>query len=156
VTVTLVSTPVYRLNSGGAASSPFTADQYYTGGAAASTTSAITTTGLTNPAPQAVYQTERYGTFSYTLPGLVAAAQYTVRLHFAEIYFTASGQRTFNVVINGTTVLTNYDIFAATGARYKAVIREFTATADAQGRIVINFNTVVNNAKSSGIEIIRK
>jgi Di-glucose binding within endoplasmic reticulum. len=79
-----------------------------------------------------------------------------VRLHFAENYWTASGKRTFNVVINGTTVLTNYDIFAATGARYKAVIREFTATADAQGRIVINFNTVVNNAKSSGIEIIRK
>jgi uncharacterized repeat protein (TIGR02543 family) len=156
VTVTLVSTPVYRLNSGGAASSPFIADQYYTGGAAASTTSAITTTGVTNPAPQAVYQTERYGTFSYTLPGLVAAAQYTVRLHFVEIYFTASGQRTFNVVINGTTVLTNYDIYAATGARYKAIVREFTATADAQGRIVINFNTVVNNAKSSGIEIIRK
>jgi hypothetical protein len=35
-------------------------------------------------------------------------------------------------------------------------VREFTATADALGRIVINFNTVVNNAKSSGIEIIRK
>jgi uncharacterized repeat protein (TIGR02543 family) len=156
VTVTLVSTPVYRLNSGGAASSPFIADQYYTGGTAASTTSAITTTGVTNPAPQAVYQTERYGTFSYTLPGLVAAAQYTVRLHFAEIYFTASGQRTFNVVINGTTVLTNYDIYAATGARYKAIVREFAATADAQGRIVINFNNVINNAKSSGIEIIRK
>jgi uncharacterized repeat protein (TIGR02543 family) len=156
VTVTLVSTPVYRLNSGGAASSPFTADQYYTGGTASSTTSAITTTGVTNPAPQAVYQTERYGTFSYTLPGLVVAAQYTVRLHLAEIYFTASGQRTFNVVINGTTVLTNYDIYAATGARYKAVVREFTATADSQGRIVINFNSVINNAKSSGIEIIRK
>jgi len=78
-----------------------------------------------------------------------------VRLHLAEIYFTASGQRTFNVVINGTTVLTNYDIYAATGARYKAVVREFTATADSQGRIVINFNSVINNAKSSGIEIIR-
>jgi hypothetical protein len=156
VTVSLASMPVYRLNSGGSAASPFTADQYYTGGTAASTTSAITTTGVTNPAPQAVYQTERYGTFSYTLPGLVAAAQYTVRLHFAEIYFTASGQRTFNVVINGTNVLTNYDIYAATGARYKAVVREFTATADAQGRIVINFNNVINNAKSSGIEIIRK
>ena len=150
------SMPVYQLNSGGSAASPFIADQYYTGGTAASTTSAITTTGVTNPAPQAVYQTERYGTFSYTLSGLVAAAQYTVRLHLAEIYFTSSGQRTFNVVINGTTVLTNYDIYAATGARYKAIVREFTATADGQGRIVINFNSVINNAKSSGIEIIRK
>ena len=150
------STPVYRINSGGSAASPFTADQYYSGGTASSTTSAITMTGVTNPAPQAVYQSERYGTFSYTLPGLVVGAQYTVRLHFAEIYWTASGKRTFNVVINGTTVLTNYDIFAAAGGQYRAVVREFTATADAQGRIVINFNTVVNNAKSSGIEIIRQ
>jgi uncharacterized repeat protein (TIGR02543 family) len=150
------STPVYRINSGGSAASPFTADQYYSGGTASSTTSAITTTGVTNPAPQAVYQSERYGTFSYTLPGLVVGAQYTVRLHFAEIYWTASGKRTFNVVINGTTVLTNYDIFAVTGGQYRAVVREFTATADAQGRIVINFNTVINNAKSSGIEIIRQ
>jgi len=38
-----------------------------------------------------VYQSERYGSSTYTFPGLTASAQYTVRLHFAEIYWTATG-----------------------------------------------------------------
>ena len=52
---------------------------------------------------------------------------YTVRLHFAEIYWTAAGQRRFNVAINGTQVLTNFDIFATAGAN-KALVRDFSAT----------------------------
>ena len=36
-------------------------------------------------------------------------------LHFAETYFTAEGDREFNVAINGTTVLTNLDIYATVG-----------------------------------------
>ena len=46
---------------------------------------------MSNPAPQAVYQSNRFGTFSYTDPGLTANASYTVRLHFAETYWTAAG-----------------------------------------------------------------
>ena len=115
----------------------------------------ITTTGVTDPAPQAVYRTERYGNSTYTLPNLTGGASYKVRLHFAEIYQTAIGSRVFNVAINGTTVLPNYDIYAETGARYKAVVKEFTATANASGQIVIQFTTITDNAKISGIEIIR-
>src|ERR1700737_3883457 len=37
-----------------------------------------------NPAPLAVYQSERYGTFSYIISGLTAGAAYTVNLHFTE------------------------------------------------------------------------
>ena len=124
---------VYQINCGGSAASPYTADQYYSGGTARTVTNSITTTGVTNPAPQAVYQAERYGTVTYTLPSLTAGASYTVRLHFAELYWTATGKRKFNVAINGTTVLSNYDIYAATGARYKAVVKEFTATANTSG-----------------------
>ncbi len=109
---------------------------------------------MTNPAPQAVYKAERYGTVTYTIPGLSAGASYTVRLHFAELYWTATGKRRFNVVINGTTVLSSYDIYAATGARYKAIVREFTTTANTSGQIVINFTTVTDNATIEGIEII--
>jgi hypothetical protein len=103
-----------------------------------------------------VYQAERYGTSTYTFPSLTAGAQYTVRLHFAELYWTATGKRKFNVIINGTTVLSSFDIYATAGARYKAVVREFTATANASGQIVLNFNTVTDNASIEGIQIIRK
>jgi hypothetical protein len=155
VTVSSTPTTVYRLNSGGSAVSPFAADQYASGGTARTVTNTITTTGVTNAAPQGVYQSERYGNVTYTLPSLVASAQYTVRLHFAELYQTASGRRRFNVAINGTTVLSSFDIFATAGAAYKAVVRDFTTTANASGQIVITFTTVTDNATIEGIEIIR-
>jgi len=142
------------ISAGGPAAAPFAADEDFTGGATAATTHAITTTGLTNPAPQSVYQHNRYGNFTYTIPGLTAGASYTVRLHFAEEYWTTAGSRTFNVLINGTQVLTNFDIFATAGGEYIAVIEPFTATASSTGTITIQFVTVKDNAQVNGIEIL--
>ena len=154
--VTVTQAMVYQINCGGSAASPYTADQYYSGGTAHTVTNSITTTGVTNPAPQAVYQAERYGTVTYTFPSLTAGASYTVRLHFAELYWTATGKRKFNVLVNGTTVLSNFDIYAATGAQNKAIVKEFTTTANASGQIAIKLTTVTNNATIEGIQIIRQ
>jgi hypothetical protein len=156
-------TVVYRVNSGGPAVSPFTADANFSGGQTASTTATIDTSAVTNPAPMVVYQTERWGgdsasnpaPFSYTFPNLTAGASYTVRLHFAEIFWTAAGQRKFNVAINGTQVLTNFDIIAAAGAANKAIVEQFTTTANSSGQIVVSYTVGTADApKSSGIEII--
>ncbi len=141
------------ISAGGPAAAPFVADEDYTGGTATSTTTAITTTGVTNPAPQSVYQHNRYGNFTYTIPGLTAGASYTVRLDFAEEYWTAAGSRTFNVLINNNQVLTNFDIFATAGGEFKAVAESFTATASSTGTITIQFVTVKDNAQVNGIEI---
>ena len=54
--ITVTPATVYQINCGGSAASPYTADQYYSGGTARTVTNSITTTGVTNPAPQAVYQ----------------------------------------------------------------------------------------------------
>jgi len=152
---TCSAAPKFQIDTGStSAVSPFTADQFFTGGTARTVTNTITTTGVTNAAPQAVYQTERYGTTTYTFTSLPASSPYTVRLHFAELFQTAAGKRVFNVVINGTTVLSNFDIFAAAGAAFKAVVRDFSATANASGQIVINFNTVTDNATVEGIELL--
>ncbi|MEO8955192.1 MAG: malectin domain-containing carbohydrate-binding protein [Ktedonobacteraceae bacterium] len=155
-TPTPTSTPppsVVQLNSGGAAASPFAADTDFTGGSTASVTKAIDTSGVSNPAPQAVYQSNRYGNFSYAIPGLAAGKSYTVRLHFAETYWTAAGQRIFNVSINGQQVLSNFDIVASAGAANKATVQQFTATADSSGKITIQFTTVKDNAQVNGIQI---
>ena len=141
------------VNSGGNAAGSFAADGSFSGGTAASTTSTIDISSVVNAAPQTVYQTERYGNFAYTFTGLTPNASYQVRLHFAEFYWTSSGQRTFNVSINGAQVLSNFDILATAGAKNKAIIREFTVSANASGQLVIQYSTVVDNAKSSGIEI---
>jgi len=131
----------------------FAADVDFSGGTVSSGTAAVDTSGVTNPAPMAVYQSRRFGNFTYTLPGFTAGSAHTVRLHFSENFWTAAGQRVFNVSINGTQVLTNFDIFAAAGAQNKAVIRAFVVNADSSGRYVVQFTSVVNNSSVSGIEI---
>ncbi len=143
-----------QINAGGDAASPFVADTDYSAGSTANTSQTIDTSGVSDPAPQAVYQSNRYGNFTYTIPGLTAGSAYTVRLHFAEEYWTAAGDRIFNVSINGSQVLTNFDIFATAGAEYTAVVEPFSATADSSGTITIQFVTVKDNAQVNGIEVL--
>ncbi len=143
-----------QINAGGPGASPFIADTDFTGGLTAGTNHTIDTSGVTNPAPQAIYQSNRYGNFTYTLPGLTVSGAYTVRLHFAEEYWTAAGKRIFNVSINSTRVLTNFDIFATTGAKYKAVVKQFSATASVSGTMTIQFTSVKDNAQVNGIEVL--
>jgi len=144
---------VVRINSGGPAVSPFAADVDFVGGGTINHANTIDLSGVTNPAPMAVYQSARVGNFTYTIPGFAAGSSHTVRLHFAETFFSTAGSRTFNVSINGTQVLSAFDIFAAAGAKNKAIIKQFTATANSSGQIVIQFTTVVNQSLVSGIEV---
>jgi hypothetical protein len=135
--------------------SPFVADTGFTGGSTINHANTIDVSGVTNPAPTAVYQTARIGNFTYTIPATAFAAgsSHTVRLHFAETFWTSSGSRIFNVSINGTQVLSNFDIFAATGAKNKAIVEQFTVNANANGQYVIQFTSVKDNSLVSGIEI---
>jgi fibronectin type 3 domain-containing protein len=144
----------FAVDGGGPAAESYVADVDFSGGNTSSTTATIDTSAVSNPAPQAVYQTERYGAFTYTIPGLTPNATYNVALHFAEIYWSSAGQRTFNVVINGTQVLTNFDIIAAAGAPKKAIVKSFSTTANSSGQIVIQFtNGTADLPKISGIVI---
>jgi hypothetical protein len=142
------------INAGGPAVSPFFADEDFNGGTTINHANTIDLSGVTNPAPMAVYQTARIGTFSYVIPGFAPGSSQKVRLHFAETFFATAGSRTFNVFINTTQVLSNFDIFATAGAKNKAVIEEFTENADANGVYTITFNALVNSSLISGIEIV--
>jgi predicted alpha-1,2-mannosidase len=116
-------------------------------------------TSAANAAPQAVYQSERYGkdfTFRFAVP---KDQRYRVRLHFAEIFDAGAGRRIQNVEINGRTVLTDLDIFVAAGGMNKALVKEFPdIVPDDKGNVVIrvasNVNSPDRNAKISGIEIL--
>jgi hypothetical protein len=146
-------TAATKINCGGPAAPPFVADVDFAGGTTINHANTIDTSGVTSPAPAVVYQTARTGNFTYTIPGFSASSSHTVRLHMCETYFSTVGSRTFNVGINGTTVLTSYDIFAATGAKNKAIAPQFTVNANASGQYVIQATSVVNNSLISGIEI---
>jgi hypothetical protein len=143
-----------QIDSGGPAVAPFVADELFTGGTTVTTTKTVDLSGVTNPAPGAVYQSNRFGTFGYAVPGLTAGKSYTVRLHFAETFWTAKGSRIFDVTINGQQVLTNFDIIGTAGTASKAVVEQFTAAADGTGKITIQFVTVKDNAQVNGIEIL--
>jgi hypothetical protein len=159
-TPTPTSTPtsgglITAIDAGGGATGNFVADtDYNTGNAYSDTTTSIQTNGVSNPAPQAVWQTCRWNSaFTYTIPGLVAGATYTVDLDWAELTWTAVGQRKFNVAINGTRVLTSFDVYATAG--YKTALqKQFSVAANSSGQIVIAFTQGgADNPFISGIEI---
>jgi len=136
----------------------FAADQNYSGGTAWDAngyTYVVNVSGVTNPAPQTVYQDQRYGNMTYTFTNYKPGTNYLVRLHFCEPVWTASGQRVFNVYLNGQKVLSNFDVFATAGAQNKAVIKEIMTTANASGGLVAGFTNVVDNAEINAIEILQ-
>jgi hypothetical protein len=98
-----------------------------------------------------LYQTERYGNFTYafSLPN----GNYAVTLRFAEIYWTSPGQRVFNVSVNAQQVLSNFDILANV-SKNTAYDRTFSTTVSA-GTLSVAFSTIVDNAKLSAIDIVR-
>ena len=147
-------TNVIRINAGGGAQNfngeAWVADQYSTGGNTYSTPTAIAATDK-----DALYQTERFGNFSYAIP-VGQAGTYAVDLHFAEIYWTAPGQRIFNINIeNGQFVRNNFDLFQTAGANYSAYVLRADNLNITDGTINITFTTVTDNAKVSGIAVGR-
>ena len=116
-------------------------------------------TSAANAAPAGVYKTERYGsdfTYSFAVP---KDKLYTVRLHFAEIFGDAAGQRLENISINDKSVLSNFDPVVAAGGPNKAVVKDFMGIKpNAKGRIDINVSAAQaasdKNAKISGLEIL--
>src|SRR5258708_900143 len=87
-------------------------------------------------------------------PNLTATHSYLIRLHESENFWTAAGQRQSNVVANGTQVLTNFDIYAAAGGQYKAVVVQFNVTADSNGKITLQFLPgAADEPKVNGIEV---
>jgi hypothetical protein len=145
-----------RINCGGPAYTDtngqlWQADTGYNAGTAFTISS--TTAGTTDPT---LYQSYRFdGTAApmiYTLP--VAAGSYRVNLLFAETNPTAQaiGARVFNVKLNGTVVLQNFDIFAAVGAN-AAVVEAFN-TIVTNGSMAIELDKLVGNPKINAIEIL--
>ena len=125
-------------------------DADYSGGTEYATTHAIN-----NTTTQPLYQTERYGAFTYTFTGLPVGSAYAVTLKFSEDYWTAAGQRIFSVILNGKTVLSNFDIFADSGGEYIADDKTFNTTVNSSGQIVIQFqNGSADNAKVDAIQLV--
>ncbi|MFA5203326.1 MAG: sugar-binding domain-containing protein [Lentisphaeria bacterium] len=98
-----------------------------------------------------VFSHEFWGRIHYALTGL-PAAEYTLELGLCEGYFNAPGQRVFDVVVNGETVLPQVDIIREAGGPRRAVVRTVTVRPD-QGRITVEFLGHVNGPSLSRLRL---
>ncbi len=106
--------------------------------------------------PSVIFDSERWAAQQWTF-ALPAGAQVQVRLYFANRYGGTAqvGQRVFNVDINGTRVLSNYDIVADVG-HDTGTMKAFSGiTAGGDGNLHVDFGSVVENPLINGIEIVR-
>ncbi|WP_190300263.1 malectin domain-containing carbohydrate-binding protein, partial [Rufibacter hautae] len=111
-----------------------------------------TTDAIAGTTDDAIYRSNRFGTgFSYNIP--VKGGEYQVVLHFADLYWTAAGKRVFDVSIEGTKVLSAYDIVGRAGAAKTAATETFTVTVT-DGTLNIAFARLVDNALVSAVEVI--
>ena len=124
----------------------YAADIFYSGGNVFATTSASANTN-----GGALYQSERFGNFSYAIP--VTNGDYTLTLHFAEIYWDAPGQRIFDVLVEGTERISNFDIYAVAG---KDTAHDITLPVKVNdGVLNLEFRTEIDNAKLSGLKLTK-
>ncbi|MDQ3399269.1 MAG: malectin [Deinococcota bacterium] len=140
----------------------WSADQYFTGGTT-TTNEAVTDIAATDN--DALYLTARIadadlGTFSYSIP-VPAPGRYTVRLHFAEIYWGApgggsgggDGSRVVDVSIEGGAAeLAEFDIHAVAGPM-TAVVETFEVEV-MDGLLDIAFGATTNRPLVSAIEVM--
>jgi hypothetical protein len=133
-------------------------DSYFEGGQLASY--AMEVTGTDDPE---LYETERWGNFSYAIP--VTPGRYSLVLHFAARHSnpgepasadeSAYISHVFNVFCNGKTLLENFDVGKEAAAKGDVVIRRFASIEpNAQGKIALSFVPVIGHATVSGIEVL--
>ncbi|MBA3683663.1 MAG: hypothetical protein H0W72_00220 [Planctomycetes bacterium] len=142
---------VIAINAGGGAwtapdGTVYSADQYVTGGS----TYAISATAIANTDGDALYHSERFGACTYAIP--VANGSYSLRLQFAELYWTAPGQRVFDVLVEGQQRIADLDIVARVGAR--AALEIVVPVTVADGSLTISLRTDVDNATIAGIVVL--
>mgnify|MGYP002401963700 CR=1 FL=1 len=97
-----------------------------------------------------MYQTERYGTYSYKIP--VTTGTFTVKLFMAEIYNNAAAARSFHVSVEGQRVLSNVDLYTLVGhdGAYEYVVENVRVT---DGTLDIALQSVVDNGTLAGFAL---
>ena len=127
----------------------YLADQRYSGGKIYGYEAAIANTD-----DDILYQSERHGNFSYSVP-VPGNGPYVAVLMFAEIYFQAatssggSGSRVFDVYVEDQLVRSGFDMIAEAGSQTAIIQRYLAEVVD--GSVEISFGSVVEHPKLSAL-----
>ncbi|CAK9228190.1 unnamed protein product [Sphagnum troendelagicum] len=124
----------------------FAEDGFFSGGDVLRTEEHIS--GAQEPC---LYQTARYGDLSYSFKDL-AAGNYVVDLHFAEIIFTNGppGMRVFDVLLQGKKVVSELDVYEEVGSN-SALILSVSTLVTEDGTLCVAFEGVIGSPTISAI-----
>lgn len=140
---------VVAINAGGQAMTvdgvAFEADKFARGGSTYTTTDPIAGTD-----DDALFQSERWGEYSYEVP--VSAASYDIALYFSEIFLTEPDTRVFSLSIEGQSVINDLDLFAIAGhdTAHQRIINNIAVD---DGSLSIRLIANKDNPKLSGFAI---
>lgn len=138
----------------------FIADKYFTGNGGSYVNNNIS--DIFNTTQDDLFYSERstnqdLGSFGYEIP--ITNGTYIIKLHFAEIYFGATGggpagngKRVFSVDAEDTNVLLEYDIYQEVGSM-TAVTKTYSVTVTDE-ILNLDFSSSVNQPKLSAFEIL--
>ena len=161
-TYTFTPTPAYemRVNAGGTADytdgagkvwytdKAFVAGSWgYEGGGGVAANPGVPVAGTTD---DTLYQSERWGnpTYRFTVPN----GSYQVTLRLAEMYFTATNMRIFDIVVEGTIAVDNLDLVAIAGAKTARDVTVIVNVTD--GRLDITSSGTVDGALINAIAVL--
>ncbi len=149
VTQSAAVQPVLGINAGGVDYTSgkgihYLGDQYFSGGVTVTTGSAIQGT-----ADGPLYQVGRSGNFSYAIP--LPDGNYDLTLKFADFTYSLPGQRVFDVLIGGTKVLKDFDIYALSG-KNTALDITFSVSVT-HGTLNIQFVPIIADAQINALLI---
>lgn len=108
----------------------------------------VTSDAVSDADGSAVFTSERYGEFTYEIP--ITNQRVSVELNFVEMYWTAAGSRSFNVSIEGQSVINGLDLYSIVGhdALYTPDAFEVNVS---DSSLTIDVETVEDNGTLSGI-----
>lgn len=135
---TVVTDFPLQINCGGGAVAGYSADQYAVPG----TSSTYALGGCNDPSCS-----ERWGNVEYSIP--VANGEYTIFLHFQEIFYQEANQRVFDVLVEDEVVAASVDPF---GEGNDVTVQVTETITD--GFIDIRLQSVIENAKISSIVVV--
>jgi len=134
-------------------------DNYFEGGQLAAYTAPVA--GTDDPE---LYETERWGNFSYAIP--VSPGKYSVNLYFAVRHgdwdqsSSLSGDarakvaHVFDVFCNGNALVKNFDLVKEARQTDVVILKFMGLEANAQGKLLLSFVPVEGYATVTGIEVL--
>lgn len=98
-----------------------------------------------------LYQSEAWSWGALAYGFALSPGTYIVELNFAEIYFSSAGQRSFDVLLEGSTVASDLDLVQTVGANTAYVIEQEVTVTD--GTLNLSLLPGVENPKLSALSI---